>query len=466
MQYTDKSAPDTQFGLGRYSWVQVIKGLLALLVVYALGSVFIANPFSIFVDRTTPVDYSRIMYFHGLAVSLAGLTCLIVSQLYELEAKFKKIIFYCTLAAIFFGVSGGAINRSMETSKLTLWYQTPSFFALDAILITLFIGLLCVKHKALRQSLSYYLVLTASGTIIIAALIGDLIGIILDFGDLFGVFGWYAGKIGYSLAEWNDNLLRSHSDMIVIAVMGLILSIISWKYGRDLHGRSATIKATGEWMAIIGLILMTVILLVSGFCGVNWQIPHIFTEKGFFAPRGQSVAGIDLVDFIIGTLFFFGGLFAIGAIFFAKRPDSEHLSRTAKYTLGGVLLTWSCIIVTVAGMGFLQEYRADLYNSAKDVPLAEYGFAFRMLHLDVSLMLFPAVMLVMLLVQHFLRETQNGTIQYILRTGVILCTLGSLVYMLLSPAAFGPGYWIVGSGFVFVIAGMIYFFLHGGHQNA
>ncbi|WP_131975474.1 hypothetical protein [Cricetibacter osteomyelitidis] len=460
-----KTINNSELSLGKYSWIQIIKWLLMALVIYALCSIFISNPFSIFVDRFTPVDYSRVMYFHGLTVSLAGITCLMISQVFDIENKFKKFIFYCTVMTIFFGITGGAINRSMEETKLLLWYQTLSFFVLDAILIMLFIGFCYSKNTQLRQSPTYYLVLASSGSAMMAALIGDLMGIILDFGDVLGIFSWYANKIGYSLSEWNDNLLRSHSDMIVVAIIGFILSIVSWKYGRYLSVKTAVIKITGEWMATIGLALMTLVLLVSGFCGVNWQIPHIFTEKGFFAPRGQSVAGIDLVDFIIGTLFLFGGLLLIAAILFGKQKNGNPLNRTAKYTLYGVLLTWSSIIITVAGMGFLQEYHAELYNSAKDVSLADYGFAFRMLHLDVSLILFPAIMSVMLWVQHLLKDKQNQRIQWILRIGVILCTLGSLVYMTINPTAFGPGYWIVSIGFVFVVAAMIYFFVFGSHKE-
>ncbi|TDQ59801.1 hypothetical protein EDC45_0461 [Mesocricetibacter intestinalis] len=456
---------EPDMGLGRYSWQQLIKWLLIALLIYALGSIFISNPFSIFVDRKTPVDYSRIMYFHGLAIGLAGLTCLIVNQVFNLDNKFKKIIFYCTLAAVFFGLSGGAINRSMEETKLMLWYQTLGFFALDGVLITLFIAFLYSRPRTQQPSFAYYLATISSGTAVIAALIGDLIGVMLDFGDIGGIFGSYASAIGYSLSEWNDNLLRSHSDMIVIAVIGLLLSVIDQKYGRHLIGTAKSIKISGELMAIIGILLMALILLVSGFCGVNWQIPHIFTEKGFYAPRGQSVAGIDLVDFVIGTLFLFGGLMIIGALLFGKKSANNQLSQTAKYTLSGLFLTWSGIILTVAGMGFLQEYRADLYSSSNDVPLADYGFAFRMLHLDVSLMLFPAIMLVMLIAQHFLQAKQNKNMQRFLRTGVLFCTLGSLVYMVLNPAAFGPGYWIVGLGFAFVVSGMIYFFVSAHHQE-
>lgn len=459
------SANSAELGISGYSWQTVMKWLLIALVIYAIGSIFIANPFSIFVDRKTPVDYSRIMYFHGLTVGLAGLTCLSISQVFNLDNIYKKIIFYCTVSTIFFGITGGAINRSMEETKWFLWYQTLSFFSLDTILIALFIGLLKTKDQRLKHSPTYYLVSTASGAAIIAALIGDLMGVILDFGDILGMFSAYANHVGYSLTEWNDNLLRAHSDMIVVAVIGLILAIMSWKYGKNLTGVAKTLKISGEYMATLGLILMTIILFVSGFAGVNWQIPHIFTEKGFYAPRGQSVAGIDLVDFVIGTLFLFGGLFIILAMLWGKRANDERLSKSAKYTLSGLLLTWSCIIITVAGMGFLQEYQANLYSSSNEVPLADFGFAFRMLHLDVSLILFPAIMIMMLFMQHFLQEKQNHIIQWSLRIGVILCTLGSLVYMAINPTAFGPGYWIVSFGFVFVIAGMIYFFVKGSEKE-
>ncbi|AYH46722.1 hypothetical protein B6N31_02805 [Dickeya fangzhongdai] len=455
---------DVEIGLGKYPWPRVIKWLLIFLVVYAICSVFISNPFSIFVDRTTPVDYSRIMYFHGFSVGLAGITALMISQVYSLEGKFKKIIFYCTILTILIGVSGGAINRSMDDSKLALWYQVLSFLALDVILITMLVGLILTENRELKTSRTYYLVLAASCTAVIAALIGDLAGFILDFGDWPGILGWYAEKIGYTLPEWQDNLLRSHSDMMVVAVIGLILSFVSWKYGQDLIGNAATIKATGEWMAIFGLISLIIIMVVSGFGGSHLQIPHIFTEKGFFALRGESVAGIDLGDFVIGTFILLGGLLLIGAILFGKRKTDAVLSKTSKYTISGIFFTWLSIVVTVAGMGFLEEYRADLYNSANPVPLGEYGFAFRMLHLDVSLMLFPAIMVVMLLAQHLLRDEQNKIIQWILRAGVILCSIGSLVYMVLNPKPFGPGYWIVGSGFVFVIAGMIYFFVKIDNQ--
>lgn len=134
----------------------------------------------------------------------------------------------------------------MEFSKLTLWYQIFSFFALDAIIVTMLIGIIKAKDNALKNSMYYYLVLASSCSALIAALIGDLAGFILDFGDWPGIMGWYAGKIGYTLEEWQSNLLRSHSDMMVVSVIGLILSVINWKYGRNVFGNVKKLKNVSE----------------------------------------------------------------------------------------------------------------------------------------------------------------------------------------------------------------------------
>ena len=450
--------------IGGHPWPQVVRWLLALLVLYTIGSVFISNPFSLFVDRTTPIDYSRAMYFHGMAVGLAGITSLILAEVFTLTKTCRKVILFCTVAAVLIGVTGGAVNRSMEETKLFIWYQIFSFFALDAILITLTYGLLTTKDTALRGTRAWYLVLAAVITGLIGALIGDLAGFILDFGKWPGIQVWYANLIGYSFQDWQDNLLRSHSDLIVVAVIGLLLSVIDWKYGRHLEGTAARVQAFGEWLAIAGLAILTVIMVVNAFGGVNCQIPHIFTEKGFYAPRGTSVAGIDLGDFTIGSLFFPGGILVLGAILFGKKAAGFSLSAASKRTLAGLFITWCSILVTVGGMGFLEEYRADLYNSAKDVVLGNFGFAFKMLHVDVSLMMLPALMLVMILSQHFLKDAVNKTVQTLLLVSVILCSIGCFVYMVVNPSLLGPGYWVIAAGFVFVIAAMVMFFKKSGAQ--
>lgn len=90
------------------------------------------------------------MYFHGMAVGLAGITSLILAEVFTLSKTCRKVILFCTVAAVLIGVTGGAVNRSMEETKLFIWYQIFSFFALDAILITLTYGLLTTKDTALR----------------------------------------------------------------------------------------------------------------------------------------------------------------------------------------------------------------------------------------------------------------------------------------------------------------------------
>lgn len=108
---------------------------------------------------------------------------------------------------------------------------------------------------------------------------------------------------------------------------------------------------------------MLAIYLISGLGGSGVQIPHIFTEKGFFEPRGHSVAGIDLGDFTIGIFIFIGGILVTGTAAFGKRLSGTSISRKALATVRGIFIAVLCILLAVGGLGFLEEYRADLYNS-------------------------------------------------------------------------------------------------------
>lgn len=280
----------------------------------------------------------------------------------------------------------------------------------------------------------------------------------MDFGNWPGICGWYANKIGYSLAEWQDALLRTHSDMMVVSVLCLLLAIANYKYGSYLTGKAKIIRTWGEWFIIIGIISMLAIYLVSGLGGSGVQIPHIFTEKGFFEPRGQSVAGIDLGDFVIGIFVFVGGILTTAAAAFGKHEAGHDISKTARNTIRGIFTAMLCILLAVGGLGFLEEYRADLYNSdVATTPLGNYGFIFRLLHVDVCLLLFPAMILLMLLAERSLKESDNHLIQVLLRIGIILSFIGSLIFMLINYHQFGPGTWVLAIGIIILVIAILFY---------
>lgn len=447
---------DQELKLVKYSWPVVIKTLIFIMLLYALlGWLIVKNPYAFYTVRASSLNYSRIFFIHGLTVGFAGITGLLVSQNFHLSQTIKKIIFYCVLICVLIGVTGGAINRSMKY-KITLWYQILSMFALDVILISLIVGFILLRDHEFKRTKAYWLGLLASISAAIAGLFGDLVGFIMDFGNWPGICGWYAHQVGFTLAEWQDALLRTHSDVMVVSVLCLLLAIANYRYGHDLIGKARKIRSFGEWLIIIGLILTLAIYIFAALGGKGAQIPHIFTEKGFYEPRGHSVAGIDLGDFTIGVFLFIGGMLITGAAAFGKHQES--LAKKAKYTIRGIFTAMTCILIGVGGMGFLEEYRADLYNSdVLTTPLGNYGFIFRLLHVDVCLLLFPFLMLIMLLAEKQLTNKEDRTIQLVLRTGIVIAFIGCLTYMIVNYHAFGPGTWILAIGILIIICGLLYY---------
>lgn len=120
-----------------------------------------------------------------------------------------------------------------------------------------------------------------------------------------------------------------------------------------------------------------------------------------------------------------------------------------------------CIFLAVGGLGFLEEYRADLYNSdVATTPLGNYGFIFRLLHVDVCLLLFPAMILLMLLAERSLKTKANRIFQIILRIGIVITFIGALIFMLVNYHSFGPGTWILALGIIILLCGIIYYLIH------
>lgn len=460
----DKNYSD--IGLGKYSWPYVIKWLIVVMIIYGLlGWLLVSRPFAFYTVRASSLNYSRIFFLHGLTVGFAGITDLMVSHTFKLNQTIKKLIFYLTIGCVLIGVTGGAINRSM-VHKITLWYQILSMFCLDIILLSLVIGFLLIKNKDFKQTKAYWIALLASVSALIAGLFGDLVGFIMDFGNWPGICGWYANKIGYTLAEWQDALLRTHSDMMVVSVLSLLIAIANYRFSSYLNGKARTVRNCGEWCLIIGIILTLVIYLVAGLGGSGVQIPHIFTEKGFFEPRGHSVAGIDLGDFVIGTFTFIGALLITGAGAFGHHESGHELSHNEQITIQGIFTTMICIYLCVGGLGFLEEYRADLYNSdVLTTPRGNFGFIFRLLHVDVCLLLFPAMMLIMLLAEHSLKEKDNRIVQFILRVGIFITFIGALIFMVINYHTFGPGTWVLALGILLLLIGIIYYLVKDPYKK-
>jgi len=77
---------------------------------------------------------------------------------------------------------------------------------------------------------------------------------------------------------------------------------------------------------------------------------------------------------------------------------------------------------------------------------------FTWLHQDIGLFLYPAIVLVMLVVERLIttRKRRPGVIGWTTIVGTTLVFIGGLVYVFVSPVAYGPGYIIATVGLVVV----------------
>lgn len=441
--------------IGKYSWPQVTKWLLMVLVLYAIGSLFISNPFWE-VRPNSPINYSHTMYLHGLTIGLAGLVSLVASQLFEMSNRVRKSILICTVAAIILGVTAGAFNRSIDPPNW-LHVQVVSFFALDVVLISQVLGFIFTKNVNLRRTLTYWVGLFASISFLIAAVTGDIAGWILEFGNWPHIVGWWAKLAGEKVSDLQANLIMSHSHEIVVSILALLVTMFSWKYGRQLTGVAAIVKRVGEWFVLIGTIVMTIMYVLAGFGGASLQSPTLIVTT---QSRVNGPNGLMLIDFVTGVGIMVGGLIVVGAIALGRRINNYEVSKQMKTAIYSISLTWLLLVLTMVGLGYSIEVDMVKYGG----PLAANGAAFMFLHQDIIFFLFPALMVVMILVQHWLSAERGRIVNILLRSSVVLCFLGAMVYVLVTPSLLGPGYWIIALGFLFIIISMVYFFVYGSYS--
>ncbi|MFO1441774.1 hypothetical protein KDN24_00695 [Bacillus sp. Bva_UNVM-123] len=112
-------------------------------------------------------------------------------------------------------------------------------------------------------------------------------------------------------------------------------------------------------------------------------------------------------------------------------------------------------------MGLFIQFNMDDY---KEGGLITNIKVYTFVHLDLGFFLFPALMVVMILIQHWLSAEKGRIANILLCAGVILCFLGALVYIIVTPSFFGPGYWIIALGFLLIIIAMAYFFIYASYS--
>ena len=438
-------------GANDHKSLLIIRVLFLLLLLYAAGSIFVAAPFMQNTGEVvpSPLDYRNTMYLHGLTVSMAGLIGMIAARAFGLSTKVRKVILCAVVVAVVVGIVCGSLNTVQ--GSIWTWIQLLSFFALDLVLIALVYGLITVKNDELRGTSTYWLSLIASSSMLIAALMGDVAGWLLDIGDFFGLFDWWATDVlGITFDDLMHHIIASHGHQMVVAILALIVGMTSWVMGRGLTGGAATVRRVSEFIVILGTIGMTVIYILEAFVQPLYRTPLIYRSA---PPEQAGLTGVPLIDVVTGTTVMITGLILIAVSTFGRHREGHELTKRQKTTGTTLTLIWAGIVLIVCVGGFMLQFNMDIYGG----PKIDFAKAFAVVHMDIAFFLFPAIVALAYMGMRWLSPENNRIVNALLRIGIVIAIIGSLVYFMINPEWRGPGFWITGVGFAFIVAAVVWF---------
>lgn len=433
-----QSLPDDDVGPDeRFPWLtprRLTFFVIGWLIVFALGSVLVSNPFASEPSAGAAPDYWRVMYLHGLLIGMVGLLALLTCGVLGLRSIHVRVwivggvLFATVLTAV-----GGIFDRQIPGAEIPMWVQIFGFFALDEILFVLLLGMMGEWRGGTlsTRSLPVISAFLAVSSMLVAALMGHLAGWIMEFGNFPPVIGWYAGLLGEKVDDFSANLTGSHSHEIVVGVLALSVSIAAVQFGYLAldKGLARTLARVGLGMVAAGTALMTIMYVAMAF--TTWAPPTLFTSA-------DGTNGIAADDVVTGVLVMAGGLLVLLPVVARGDRTRSLLGRPV-----GVAAIWSWVLLfaTVVVAGFAIELNETYFGAGdQSAAGAAKDAVYTWLHQDVGLFLLPALVIVMLVVERFVSARDHGLIAWTVIAGTTVTFIGGMIFVFVDPALHGPGY--------------------------
>jgi len=420
--------------------------VIGWLVLFALLSVFISNPFQSETSASATPDYARVMFLHGLLIGMVGLLSLLACQVLCLRSTHVRIwITGGVVVATILAAVGGIWDRSIPGSEVPMWTQIFGFFALDEILVMLLIGMIGEwrTRSPIVRPLAYVTAALAAASMLLAAIMGHLAGWIMEFGSNFPpLISAYEKFAGFASSDdFTGALVGSHSHEMAVAAMALTVVLFAQQFGARLGtGVRRAFVTTGLVMVAAGTVVVTAMYLTAAF--TTWSPPAWFVS----GPGGAN--GIASDDVISGVLIMGGGVLVAAALVAGRSLFRQPVRLAAAWA-------WVLSFATVVVAGYAIEMN-EVYFGAGDPKAAGAAndAVFTWLHQDIGLFLLPTIVLVMLVVERLIntRRQRPGVIAWTAIAGTTITFAGGLVYVFVTPAPYGPGYIISTIGLV--VAGM------------
>lgn len=244
--------------------------VIGWLVLFAVFTVFVSNPFQSETSASATPDYARVMFLHGLLIGMVGLMALLTCQVMHLRSKHVRLwIAGGVVVATILAAVGGIWDRSIPGSEVPMWTQIFGFFALDEILVLLLVGLIAGWRRGLpiTRTLPFVVAFFASAAMLLAAVMGHLAGWIMEFGNSPSFLGNFAHFAGFaSLSDFAGALVGSHSHQMAVGGMALTIALFTQQFGHGIRRQSARVLAnTGMVLITIGTIVMAGMYLAGAF---------------------------------------------------------------------------------------------------------------------------------------------------------------------------------------------------------
>ena len=406
--------------------------VIGWLVLFAVISIFVSNPFQSETGASAAPGYARVMFLHGLLIGMVGLAALLTCQVMRLRSTHVRIwIAGGVIVATVLAAVGGIWDRTIPGSEVPMWTQIFGFFALDEILLTLLVGIILEwrRRTSTALTLPFVVAALASASMFIAAIMGHLAGWIMEFGANFPpLINNYLKFAGFASSDdFTGALVGSHSHEMAVGAMALTVALLAQQFGYSHHeGISRLLARIGMAMVAIGIVVMTAMYVTAAF--TTWSPPAWFVS----GPGGAN--GIASDDVITGILVMGGGVLVALALLVGHSLIHRPTRLAAAWA-------WILSFATVVVAGYAIEMN-EAYFGAGDPKAggAANDAIFTWLHQDIGLFLLPAIVLVMLVVERLISGRQRDWIAWTVIVGTTVTFAGGLVFVFVNPALNGPGY--------------------------
>jgi hypothetical protein len=428
------------------TWRRIILFVLGWLGLLTLISVLVSNPYMAETSALATPDYFRVMFLHGLLVGMVGLAVLTICQIMGCGSRrFRAWIAGGVLVGTILAALGGTFNRSLGGSELALWTQVVSFFVMDGIAVLMLAA--AIRERWSRSPLSRTLPFATaafSGTsMLIAGVMGNVMGWVLKYGGgaSSSISGYLQAARFTTVDRFLEALRLSHSHQMAMGVMGLAVALLSQQFGYGiLQGRARTVTRVGLIMVVVGTAAMTAIYLLMGF--VSWQPPYLFSSS----PSGPD--GIPAHDAVTGVLIVGGGVVAWGGL---------GLGRLIRGPIRwAAAWSWVASFALVVLVGYYIQLHEGFFGAGNlSARGAEQDALFTWLHQGFGFFLLPAMVLEMLVAERLVKRGHPAWIGWATTTGVSVVFAGSLIWLFVNPALYGPGYFVSATGLLIMGAGLL-----------